>query len=112
MDVLALLCYFYYIERGNFQREEDLWRKVFDYDTKLKIKLELGMEDYSLQNLLSSLRKKGVIMGNRVSPAYLLPISPTSENFTVYFKFEFNPEQTALQAEADLNKPTLKPAKV
>lgn len=112
MDILALLCYFYYIEKSNFQREDDLWRKVFDYDTKLKIKLELGMEDYSLQNLLSSLRKKGVIMGNRISPAYLLPISATSENFTVYFKFEFSTEKTQLEAETDLAKPVLKPAKV
>jgi hypothetical protein len=53
--------------------DEHRWKIVFDYDVKLKIKENLGnMRDESFQNILTSLRKKGFIINNRVPENYCI----------------------------------------
>lgn len=89
IDVLSLLLYYNHIEKPNFKRDEDRWRKVFDYDTKMLIKEELDMKDYSLQNILSSLRRKKVIKNNVVMP-YYIPDIDGSDVFKLVFQFEIS----------------------
>lgn len=87
IDVLSLLLYYNHIEKPNFKRDEDRWKKVFDYDTKMLIKEELDMKDYSLQNILSSLRRKKVVKNNVVMP-YYIPDFGSENTFKLIFQFE------------------------
>lgn len=75
------------IEKPNFKRNEDRWKKVFDYDSKLQYKEILKIEDYTLQNLLSSLRKKKVIVDNQISKYYIPQLDDDTNNFVLNFNF-------------------------
>lgn len=88
IDVMSLLLYYNILEKPNFVRDDDRWKKIFDYDTKLKIKEELEIEDYTLQNILSSLRKKGAIKDNKIQDYYIPDIDTKTENFMLIFNFK------------------------
>jgi hypothetical protein len=60
---------------------------VFDYDTKQLIKKELGIKDPNLQNVLTSLRKKGVVIDNEIVSTYIPNIEVDSNNFKIIFNF-------------------------
>jgi hypothetical protein len=86
IDVLSLLLYYNYKEQDNFKRDEDRWKRVFSYETKMKIKEELEIKDYTLQNILSSLRKKKAIINNQITNYFI----PKIEDDTFKLVFEFN----------------------
>ena len=65
IKVLTLMLYIYHQEYTNFARDEDRWKYIFDYETKNKIKEELGINNPVFQNILTSLRKKGVVKDNK-----------------------------------------------
>lgn len=90
IEVLALFLYHFIDEQENFKRIEDCWKKVFSYETKLQIKEELGIQDYTLQNILSALRKKKVIVNNQITDYYIPKINKETENFQVIFDFSLN----------------------
>lgn len=90
IDVVALLLYYYIEEYDNFKRDEDRWRKVFSYETKLLVRQELSIEDYTLQNALSSLRKKKVVVDNEITSYYVPKINKDTEHFMVIFDFKLN----------------------
>ena len=71
MNFLTEILYKYSTEKENFKREEDLWKKVFDYDSKTEYKESLNIQDTSLQNMMSTLRKKNVIKDNRVQQSFI-----------------------------------------
>lgn len=94
IDVLSLLLYYNIMEKPNFVRDEDRWKKVFDYDTKMHIKEELDIEDYTLQNILSSLRRKGAISrDNVVDKFYIPPIDLDTKNFMLIFNFKVKEDE-------------------
>jgi len=86
-QILALLLYYHYTFKKDITNNKILWKIVFDYDTKLKIKEELNMNDNILQNNLSQLRKKKVIVDNEISPFYIPDLTLDSKNFKVIFNF-------------------------
>lgn len=89
IDILSLLLYYNIMEKPNFVRDEDRWKKVFDYETKMKIKEELDIKDYTLQNILSSLRKKGAISkDNVIAKYYIPPIESDEDEFMLVFHFK------------------------
>lgn len=85
--VLALLLYHHYRLSKEITNNKILWKEVFDYDTKLLISDELGINDQSLQNLLSRLRVQKVIIDNQISPLYIPDLSKNSKQFTMTFNF-------------------------
>lgn len=87
VNVLSLLLYHYTINKKNFRRDEDLWKYVFDYDTKQKIKDELEMGSAVFQNILSALRKKKVLKDNKVIPLFIPNIEDGDEAFELTFRF-------------------------
>lgn len=87
MDVLALLLYHHYNLGKEITNKKILWKMVFDYEVKAKIKKELGLKDASLQNVLSSLRKKGVIQDNQIVSTYIPNIEKGSNSFKIVFNF-------------------------
>lgn len=84
-DVLALLLYYHYKYSRELTNNKILWKMVFDYDTKMKIKEELDMKDSSLQNTLTSLRKKNVIKDNQIVATYIPLMERGSKEFKVVF---------------------------
>lgn len=90
IDVLATILYYNEIEKPNFANEEDRWKKVMGYDGKLAVREALNMEEYNLNNLLTSLRKKGAIIDNKVSPYYIPKIEKDTTDFQIIFNFHIN----------------------
>lgn len=86
-QVLALLLYYHYILKKDITNNKILWKMVFDYDTKLKIKEELDMNDNIFQNKLTELRKKNIIKNNEINPYFIPDLSLDSKNFKVIFNF-------------------------
>lgn len=86
-EVLALLLYYHYILKKDITNTKILWKMVFDYDTKLKIKEELDMNDSIFQNNLTKLRKKNIIINNEVNPYFIPDLTVDSTNFKVIFNF-------------------------
>lgn len=89
-SVLSLLLYHNYDIGREIKKKNLVWKLVFDYDTKLKIKEELGIKDYALQNVLTSLRKKGAIQKNQVNPTYIPMITDDVKNFKIIFNINVN----------------------
>lgn len=92
MKVVALFLYYYNKDKKNFVRDIDLWKHLFDYDTKLKIREEIGVSNPVFQNILTSLRKKKVIQDNKITPYYLLNIREDDEAFELIFRFNLKKE--------------------
>lgn len=86
-DILALFLYYHYIYSKDITNNKILWKMVFDYDTKLKIKNELNIKDGSLQNSLTSLRKKNIIIDNEIIKTYIPNLIHKSNNFKIIFNF-------------------------
>jgi len=90
-QVLALLLYYHYCYKKDITNTKLLWKMLFDYDTKLKIKedpvFKNGLSDNALQNILSSLRKKKIIIDGQISPLFIPDIEVGSKNFKVIFNF-------------------------
>lgn len=85
--VLALFLYYHYKLQKEITNNKVLWKEVFDYDTKKLISEELDIADQALQNLLSQLRKKNVIIDNQISALYVPALSNNSKTFTITFNF-------------------------
>ena len=90
INVLSALLYEYLLNKQNFKREEDLWKYVFDYDTKQKIKDKLDMGNAVFQNILTALRKKKVLVDNRIIALFIPNIEKTDEAFELTFRFLIN----------------------
>jgi hypothetical protein len=86
-QVLSLLLYHHYLLKHEVTNEKILWKMVFDYDTKLKIKEELEMTDNTLQNVLTKLRRKNIIIDNKISPVYIPNLALKSKNFKILYNF-------------------------
>lgn len=91
-QVLALLLYNHYLLKKDITNEKILWKLVFDYDTRVKIREdetfgEKGLNGNSFENILSSLRKKKIIVDNKVTAAYIPDLSLGSKEFSILFSF-------------------------
>lgn len=85
--VLSLLLYHYYMLQKDITNESIIWKVLFDYDKKLEIRKELNIKDPSFNNVLSSLRKKKVIVDDRISSIYIPSVEQKANNFKVIFNF-------------------------
>lgn len=86
-DVLALLLYYHYQLKKDITNEKVLWKMVFDYDTKMKIKKELQIGDPTFRNNLTILRKKNIIIDNRIVPTYIPELTNKAKNFKIIFNY-------------------------
>ena len=88
LDVLAELLY-----HNNKLKSIDIknrWKLILDYDNKKDIANDLDMSVASLGNNLSSLRKKGIIVNNKVVSNLL--VHPGKE-FKLTFKFSVSEDK-------------------
>jgi hypothetical protein len=90
-QVLALLLYYHYLYKKDTTNNKILWKIVFDYDTRLKIiedeVFKKGLTVNSLNNILTVLRKKGVIVDNQITNVYIPELDIKSKNFKIVFNF-------------------------
>jgi len=87
-DVLALLLFYYYEYKKKINDERLVWKMVFDYDTKIRIKEELNIKDGNFQNLMTSLRKNNAIIHKKyfmINPAYIPRVSKVTNRFDITF---------------------------
>lgn len=93
IDVVALLLYYHDEYKNETKNKKMLWKYVFDYETKMLIKKELdNMKDQILQNILTSLRKKKVVINNKINPVYIPDIKKGTDNFKIIFNLIINAE--------------------
>lgn len=91
-QVLALLLYYHYKFKNETTNEKILWKLVFDYDTKIKIREDLifgekGLPNSTLQNIFTILRKRKVIIDNKINPIYIPDLEEKSKSFKIIFNF-------------------------
>ena len=89
-DVFSQLLFFNYKYRD---LEESLRSKIiFDYDTKTEIRYDLKnkydepMSYHSFYNIITSLRKKGILIDNKINPSYVVNI-PEDKNYNLSFNW-------------------------
>lgn len=75
LDVMSELLY--YNDKFKDIPEEHRWKLIFDYDVKTEIKERLKLSDASLNNNLTILRKKKILVKNRVVKSFLIYPSDT-----------------------------------
>jgi len=86
-DILALFLYHHYLLKGEITNNKILWKMVFDYDTKLKIKEDLDIDDQALQNTLTYYRKNNIIVNGIINPAFIPNIEVNSKQFKIIYNF-------------------------
>ena len=86
-NVLGLLLYYNYKFKQDITNQNIVWKMVFDYETKALIKKELNMKDSVLQNVLTKLRKSGIIKNNKIVETFIPKLTQGSKEFVIIFKF-------------------------
>ena len=86
-NVLALFLYYHYKFKQEITNSKILWQGLFDYDTKMLIKEELGIKDAGFQNIMHQLRKKKIIDKKQISTAYIPNLEKDANNFKIIFNF-------------------------
>lgn len=61
---------------------------LFSTAYRKKIKTELDIEDYAFNNILSSLRKKKLVINNSISKKIIPNLSSDSKSFKLLYNFE------------------------
>jgi hypothetical protein len=67
---------------------KDRWRSIFSYESRVDIGTTIGMSPASLGNNLTSLRRKNIIVDNKVIPRFL--VHPKKGEFSLNFKFKLD----------------------
>lgn len=93
INILALFLYEHYKLKKDITNEKILNKVLFDYDIKMSIKEELDIKDPSLQNAMTSFRKKGIIVDNRLSKLFIPQIEKDSKNFKLIYNFNIIDEK-------------------
>lgn len=86
-DVLSLFLYYHYVYKTQITNDKILWKTVFDYDTRLLISKELNVKEYTIENILTILRKKKIIINNTINSMYIPDLDKDSKNFKIIFNF-------------------------
>ena len=88
--VLALILYYNHIYKKEVKNDEIRWKLVFNYDTRMAIKEELGIKEGGFLNILTKLRKKNIIKDNKVISTYVPNVDLDSRVFKVIFNFNID----------------------
>lgn len=82
-EVLSLFLYHHYDLNQQITNSKILWNMVFDYDTKVKIYSELGIRSSALENILSQLRARNIILDGKISSLYIPDLAKDAKQFTI-----------------------------
>lgn len=84
LDVLSHLLYYNYLYKDIAENLRE--KLVFDYEVRVAIRDSIGISEPVLNNLISSLKKKGIIKGKKIIPSILL----NPDNPDIVFKFKID----------------------
>lgn len=82
-EVFAELLYQCYLRR-NVENKKDMFKLVFDYDTREQIQEQLSISSAVFRNTLSALRKKRLIIDNTIPNHHLME---PDEEMKLTFRF-------------------------
>lgn len=88
LDVLAKLLYYRYTIAKQVKNKEIVDQLLFNTTTRKKIKQELKIQDYSFNNTLTALRKKGLIVNNSINSKVIPKIDNSTKNFKLVYDIE------------------------
>jgi hypothetical protein len=87
MQILTEILYMYTTEQKNFARESDIWQIIFNKDNRAKIRESMDMPKQVFENYMTKLRKKKVIIDNKVNPKFNPSIAHNCTSYELLFKF-------------------------
>jgi DNA-binding MarR family transcriptional regulator len=89
LTVLASLLYYRYVIHQQVKSKTMVDELLFNTRTRKQIREELDIKNYSFNNILSALRKKGLIVNNTLNQK-IVPILDTDEfdNFKLVYNIE------------------------
>lgn len=87
IELLAYIMYLNEVYKSSILNQEDRWNKIFSYEGKIKIQEELDLKNYSLNNMLTSLRKSNMIVDNTVPDKYIPKIKEDNKGIQLIFNF-------------------------
>lgn len=90
LSVLALFLYYFYEYKKDIKNDDLIWKILFDYETKQKIKEELNIKDSVFQNIMSNYRKKKIIVDNKINSVYIPNINFEEPSYRIIYNFIIN----------------------
>lgn len=90
VQVLSKLLYYRYriMNVNNITNEVIVNELLFGTQYRKKIRADLKLEDYSFNNILTSLRKKDIIVNNEISNKVIPRVDNNFKNFKLIYNFE------------------------
>lgn len=89
-NILALFLYHHNELKRQITNNKILWKEVLGYDTKVKIYSELDITSSNLENVLTQLRKRNIIIDNKIVDTYIPKIDKKTKCFQLQFNFLIN----------------------
>ena len=86
--VLALLLYHHFRLSKEITNNRILWKQVFDYDTRVLVCEEMNIQSAALENLLSKLRKRNIVVNNQITLNFIPNIDKKTKEFKLTFNFK------------------------
>lgn len=88
INVLSKLLYFRYSISKDVKNKAIVDELLFNTKTRNKIRKELEMESYAFNNVLSSLRKKKIILNNSINNKVIPIVEEDFKNFKLVYNIE------------------------
>lgn len=90
INVLARLLYYRYTISKQVKNKSIVDDLLFNTKTRKAIKSELGIKDYVFNNIMTTLRKKKIIVNNSISNKIIPKIEGDLKNFKLVYNIEIN----------------------
>lgn len=87
LDVFGLLLYYH--DSFSSLEGKAKWKMLFDYDTKLAMAEELGMNQPAFHNYITALRRKNILKDREINQKYLYVLPKNCTTFELTYKFTF-----------------------
>jgi DNA-binding MarR family transcriptional regulator len=88
LKVLAVLLYYRHTIQTQVKSKTIVDELLFNTKTRKKIKEELNIESYSFNNILSALRKRGLITNNSLNSKIIPNVEDNFDNFKLVYNVE------------------------
>lgn len=88
VSVLARLLYYRYAISKEVKNKAIVDELLFNTTTRKKIKDDLDIKEYSFNNILSSLRKKKLIVKNSINNKVIPKVEEDFKNFKLIYNIE------------------------
>lgn len=88
MDILAKLLYSRYLISQQVTNQSIVDDLLFNAKNKKRIKQELGIQTYSFNNVIASLKKKKIIINNSINKKIIPQVQNNFKNFKLVYDIE------------------------